>query len=175
MLLLREICLDSELEEVKKWWQPCYSYQGTNLIIIGSFKEFCTISFFKGVLLSDPENILQFAGPNTKSAKIIKFKSVNEIEAFKPVLKKYIAETIKLEKEGKKVDFKSNSELEIPEELTNYFKLYPNFEKAFGELTPGRQRSWLLHFSSAKQSKTKVARIEKSTEKIKQGKGANEY
>ena len=98
MLKLREILLDCGLTEQKKWWQPCYSFNGSNLFIIGSFKNFCTLSFFKGVLLKDEAEILEFAGPNTRSAKIVKFNSISQIENLEPTLKSYIHEAIELEK-----------------------------------------------------------------------------
>jgi uncharacterized protein YdeI (YjbR/CyaY-like superfamily) len=44
-------------------------------------------------------------------------------------------------------------------------------KKAFSALTPGRQRGYLLYFSSAKQSKTREARIEKYMPQILKGKG----
>ena len=171
MLKLREICLESGLDEVKKWWQPCYAYNGTNLLIIGSFKEFCTLSFFKGVLLKDEQKILEFAGPNTQSAKIVKITSLEQIEKLEPHLKAYIGESIDAEKSGRKVEFKKIDEQALPEELEGYFKEHKDFEEAFKSLTPGRQRSWLLHYTSAKQSATKISRIEKSREKVFAGKG----
>lgn len=174
MLKLREILLSCNLEEVKKWWQPCYAFNGTNLFIIGSFKEFCTLSFFKGVLLKDSEKILEFAGPNTRSAKIVKFTSLKQIEDLESVLKSHIKEAIQLEKEGKKVVLKTTEEPAIPEELQIAFHADTEFEEAFKNLTPGRQRSWLLHFGSAKQSATKISRIEKAKPKIFEGKGLNE-
>ena len=45
---------------------------------------------------------------------------------------------------------------------------------AFEKLTAGRQRAYLLHFSSPKQAKTREARVEKCTEAILDGKGLNE-
>lgn len=172
MLILRGILLSCGLNEVKKWWQPCYAYKGSNLFIIGSFKEFCTLSFFKGVLLKDSENILQFAGPNTRSAKIIKFTSAENIKKLEPTLRAYILESIEHEKLGKKVELKA--EETIPDELTEYFAKDEAFQIAFQALTPGRRRSWLLHYSSAKQAKTRHSRIEKSREKVMAGKGLNE-
>jgi uncharacterized protein YdeI (YjbR/CyaY-like superfamily) len=47
----------------------------------------------------------------------------------------------------------------------------PKLKAAFHALTPGRQRGYLLHFSSAKQSKTREARIEKCMPQILDGKG----
>lgn len=172
MLILRGILLSCGLDEVKKWWQPCYAYNGSNLCIIGSFKEFCTLSFFKGVLLKDPENILEFAGPNTRSAKIVKFTSAEDIKKLEPVLREYILESIEYEKAGKKVELKA--EETIPDELTEYFAEDEAFKEAFQALTPGRRRAWLIHYTSAKQAKTRHSRIEKSREKVMAGKGLNE-
>jgi bacteriocin resistance YdeI/OmpD-like protein len=38
--------------------------------------------------------------------------------------------------------------------------------EAWERLTPGRRRGWLLHFTAAKQSKTRVVRIERATPRI---------
>ncbi len=174
MLALRKICLKSGLDEEMKWGQPCYNYEGTNLLIIGGFKKYCTLSFFKGSLLKDKKNILVFPGPNTQSAKIIKFTSVEEITDLQETILSYIHESVQLEKSGAKVAFKSADEFTVPEELTAYFSENKDLEKAFHSLTPGRQRSWLIHFSSAKQSQTRISRIEKAADRIIAGKGANE-
>lgn len=171
---LRSIVLDCGLAEEVKWYQPCYSFNGTNLIIFGSFKDFCTLSFFKGVLLKDEQKILEFAGENTQSAKIVKFTNIHQINELESVMKEYIKEMIELEKSGTKVTFKKIEEQKLPEELEEFFKQDKDFEKAFKSLTPGRQRAYLLHFSSAKQSSTRIARIEKAKPKIFAGKGLNE-
>jgi uncharacterized protein YdeI (YjbR/CyaY-like superfamily) len=47
-------------------------------------------------------------------------------------------------------------------------------KKAFYALTPGRQRGYLLHFSAAKQSKTRAARVEKCIARILDGKGLDD-
>lgn len=171
---LRSIVLSCGLIEEVKWYQPCYSFNGTNLIILGSFKEFCTLSFFKGVLLKDKQKILEFAGENTQSAKIVKFTNVNKINELETTLKDYINEMIELEKSGAKVTFKKIEEQKLPEELEGIFNQDKDFENAFKALTPGRQRAYLLHFSSAKQSATRIARIEKVKPQIFAGKGLND-
>lgn len=171
---LRSIVLSCGLNEEVKWYQPCYSFKGTNLIILGSFKEFCTLSFFKGVLLEDEKKILEFPGQNTQSSKIVKFTNVQQINNLEGTLKDYIKEMIELEKSGAKVVFKKKEEQKIPEELEEIFNQDKNFEKAFRALTPGRQRAYLLHFSSAKQSSTRITRIEKLKPKIFEGKGLND-
>ena len=171
---LRSIVLSCGLTEEVKWYQPCYSFNGTNLIILGSFKEYCGMNFFKGVLLKDEKKILQKIGENTQSAKIVKFTNIQQINDLESNLKDYIKEMIELEKSGAKVTFKKIEEQKLPEELEEMFNQDKDFENAFKALTPGRQRAYLLHFSSAKQSSTRIARIEKAKPQIFAGKGLNE-
>lgn len=171
---LRSIVLSCGLTEEVKWYQPCYTYNGKNLIILGSFKEYCGMNFFKGVLLKDEKKILQKIGENTQSAKIIKFTNIQQINDLEGALKDYIKEMIELEKSEAKVTFKKIEEQKIPEELEEFFNQDKNFENAFKTLTPGRQRAYLLHFSSAKQSTTRIARIERAKPQIFAGKGLND-
>lgn len=89
-------------------------------------------------------------------------------------MKAYIAEAIKVEKAGLKVDFKKTEEFAIPEEVQEKLDEQPALRTALDALTPGRQRGYLLYFSAAKQSKTRVARIEKCIPKILDGKGLDD-
>ena len=171
---LRRIVLDCNLEEELKWYQPCYTYKGNNILIISGFKEYCILGFFKGSLLNDPYKILSKPGENTQSGRQARFTNLEEIEELETVLKQYIFEAIEVEKEGLKVSFKKTSEFEIPEELQTKFKENPVFKTAFEKLTPGRQRAYLLHFSAPKQSTTREARIEKYIAMILNGKGLND-
>lgn len=172
--LLRSIVLDCGLIEDLKWGTPCYMFQKNNMILLGAFKDSCVISFLKGALLSDTENLLMKAGENTQAARIIKFTTVKDIVKIKSILKTYIFEAIEIEKAGLKVEPKKHSEYNIPEELQQKFNEKADFKKAFEALTPGRQRGYLLYFSDSKQSKTREARIEKYTQRIMSGKGIND-
>lgn len=162
---LRSIVLDCGLKEELKWGVPCYTYQNKNILIVSAFKEFCTISFFKGSLLNDTKRILVKPGGNSQAARYIKLTHIQEIIENESILKTYIFEAIEVEKAGLKVDFKPNPE-PIPDELTQKLDEDPFFKTAFEELTPGRQRGYILYFSKPKQSKTRVARIEKCVPKI---------
>ena len=62
-------------------------------------------------------------------------------------------------------------ELVLVEELQNRLDGDPALRAAFETLTPGRQREYNLYFSSAKQAKTREARIEKYSQKILDSKG----
>ncbi|GGG69382.1 YdeI/OmpD-associated family protein [Paenibacillus radicis (ex Gao et al. 2016)] len=169
--LLREIVLDSELTEDFKWMHPCYTYDNKNIVLIHDFKDYCALLFHKGALLKDPHGILVQQTENVQAARQIRFTSVQAIDEMQLILKDYIDEAIEIEKAGLKVEMKKNTEYSIPEELENKFAEIPDLKTAFEALTPGRQRGYLLHFSSAKQSKTRESRIEKYIPHILDGKG----
>ncbi|WP_147676736.1 YdeI/OmpD-associated family protein [Algibacter pacificus] len=173
-ILLREICLECGLEEDFKWMHPCYTFQGKNIVLIHGFKEYCALLFHKGALLNDANNLLIQQTENVQSARQIRFINKDEIIDLKAVIKAYIFEVIEVEKAGLEVKMKKTSEYEIPQELEEALKNNPELETAFYNLTPGRQRGYLLYFSQAKQSKTRISRIEKSIPKIFKGKGYNE-
>ncbi len=171
---LREIVLESGLKEELKWGVPCYTFEGNNIAIVSAFKEYCSISFFKGVLLKDANGILSKQGENSQSGRLVKFTDVEQIIEKEAILKDYIAEAIEIEKAGLKVEYKDVSEYEIPEELQNKLDANESFKNAFNALTPGRQKGYILHFSQPKQSKTRESRIEKSMPQIFLGKGLND-
>ncbi len=171
---LRAIVLKSGLKEELKWGVPCYTFEGDNVLIISALKEYCTISFFKGVLLKDPENLLDKPGPNTQSARLIRYTSTEVIEEQEEVLLSYIQAAIEIEKAGLKVDFKAKNELAYPEELEAFFERDPALQNAFEALTPGRQRGYVLYFSAPKQAKTRISRIEKYIPRIFEGKGVHD-
>ena len=153
---------------------PCYTYKEKNILILGNFKDYCAINFFKGALLNDSKNILVQQTENTQSARQIRFKDISEIENLKSTLKAYIHEAIEVEKAGLKVKKKKTTDFEMPEELKQKFVENPDFKNAFKNLTEGRQRGYLLHFAQPKQSKTRTSRIEKNSKRIFNGYGLND-
>ena len=170
LVQLREIILDSGLTEELKWKQPCYTFENSNVVLMAAFREYCAVSFFKGVLLKDAEGILDSPGENSQAVRLIRFTSDQEIEEKAAVLKAYIQEAVEVEKAGLKVEFKKEAE-PIPDELEEAFEIDPDFEAAFHALTPGRQRGYILHFSQPKHSRTRTTRIEKYRQQILDGKG----
>jgi uncharacterized protein YdeI (YjbR/CyaY-like superfamily) len=168
---LRKIALSCPLTEELKWGQPCYTMEGSNIVLIHSFKEYCALLFMKGALLKDAKGILVQQTENVQSARQIRFTSLKEITKLEPVLKAYIKEAIEVEKAGMEVEYKKTSEFAMPEEFGKALKKNAALKKAFESLTPGRQRGYLLHFAGAKQSKTREARIEKCMPQILAGKG----
>ena len=172
--MLRRIILDCGLTEDVKWGQPCYTFQDSNVVLMHGFKEYCALLFFKGALLKDPKGILVQQTKNVQSARQIRFTNVQDVVKLKATLKAYIKEAIEIEEAGLKVSFRKTSEFAMPDEFRIKLDELPSLKKAFNALTPGRQRAYLLYFSSPKQSRTRESRIEKSMPQILNGKGLND-
>ncbi|HUN62058.1 MAG TPA: DUF1801 domain-containing protein [Candidatus Sulfotelmatobacter sp.] len=171
---LRTLILDCELTEELKWGFPCYALDGRNVVLMHGFKEYCALLFFKGALLRDPKRILIQQTENVQSSRQIRFKNVREITELEASLKAYLREAIDAERAGLKVVLKKTGEFHIPEEFQKKLEERPGLKAAFEALTPGRQRAYLLHFSRAKQAKTRESRIEKWTPQILKGKGLDD-
>lgn len=171
---LRTIALDCGLTEELKWYQPCYTLEKKNIVLIHGFKEYCALLFFKGVLLKDPKRILIQQTENVQSGRQIRFTNLREIVKMKPVLKAYIHEAVEVEKAGKKVKLKKTGDFKIPDEFQRKLKELPALKSAFEALTPGRQRGYIFHFSQPKQSKTREARVERCIPQIFNGKGLDD-
>jgi uncharacterized protein YdeI (YjbR/CyaY-like superfamily) len=174
MKLMRKICLDCGLTEDFKWMHPCYTFQGNNIVLIHGFKEYCALLFHKGVLLNDTHGILVQQTKNVQATRQIRFTNCKDIIDLEPILEAYIHEAIELEKAGLKVKMKKTEDFNVPEEFQKKLDEMPKLKTAFKALTPGRQRGYLLHFSNAKQSRTRTARVEKNIPKILNGKGLHD-
>jgi uncharacterized protein YdeI (YjbR/CyaY-like superfamily) len=169
--LLRSIALDCDLIEELKWGCPCYTFQKSNIVLIHYFKDYCAFLFFKGVLLKDKKKILIQQTKNVQVARQIRFTNISEITKLTKTVKDYIYEAVEVEEAGLKAPLKKTKEFTMPDEFKMKLDKNKTLKKAFEELTPGRQRGYLLHFSSAKQSKTRESRIEKYIPQILEGKG----
>ncbi len=172
--LLRELILQCKLDEDYKWMHPCYSLNEANVVLIHAFKDYCALLFFKGVLMADKKSMLIQQTENVQDRRQMRFTGLDEIVKNKAAIVSYIKEAIRVEQSGAKVQFKSTAEFEMPEEFQSKLKKDKVLKAAFEKLTPGRQRGYLLHFSSAKQSATRESRIAKCMPKILAGKGLDD-
>lgn len=169
MTALRSTLLAAGLTEEIKWGKPCYSHGGKNVVILQEMKDHLSLMFFKGALLSDPEDVLVEQGPNSRSARRIEFTSPEDVARLTDTVKTYIQEAIDVEEAGLSVG--PAPELVLVEELRSRVDADPELGYAFESLTPGRQREYNLYFSGAKQARTREARVEKCVPKILEGKG----
>lgn len=168
---MREIVLSCDLNEELKWGVPCYTLEKKNVVLIHTFKDYCAVLFFKGALMKDPKGILIQQTENVQAARQVRFSDAKEIVKLKSTLKAYIREAIALEKSGQKVEMKKTTEFAMPDEFKTKLQSSAGLRKAFAALTPGRQRGYLLYFSSAKQAATREARVEKYIPRILDGFG----
>ncbi len=171
---LRRIVLDCDLVEELKWGVPSYTFEERNIVLIHDFKEYCALLFFKGALLKDTHGILIQQTENVQAARQIRFTNVQEIMDLEQVIKAHIYEAIEVERAGLKVPLKKTKEFPVPEEFRQKLDEDGRLKAAFEALTPGRQRGYLLHFSSPKQAKTRESRVEKYIPYILAGKGLND-
>lgn len=171
---LRTIVLDCQLTEELKWGVPCYTFQKKNIVLIHAFKDYCALLFMKGALLNDANGILIQQTENVQGGRQIRFTNIYEIVELETTLKAYIYEAIEVEKAGLKVELKKTEDFKIVDEFQNKLEEDPELKSAFEALTPRRQKGYLLHFSGAKQSQTRKARIEACIPKIFKGKGLND-
>ena len=171
---LRDIFLDSGLDEDFKWGKACYTLEGKNVAVLQCFKNYCAVLFVKGSLMQDPNGVLFDISQHTQAARQLRFTADVQITDMHDMIKGYIEDAVRVEKEGLEPEFKKTEDYPVPEELTAAFNADPEFQEAFKKLTPGRQRGYLLHFAGAKQSATRAARIEKYRDKIFDGIGFND-
>ena len=171
---LRRLVLGCGLTEELKWGCPCYTRPDRNIVLIHAFRDYCALLFFKGALLKDEAGLLVQQTANVQAARQLRFTSLSEIQAQEPVVKAYVFEAIEVEKAGLQVPLKKTAEFTMPGEFQSLLSEDAELKAAFESLTPGRQRAYLLHFSAAKQAKTRVARIGKCRPAILEGKGLND-
>jgi uncharacterized protein YdeI (YjbR/CyaY-like superfamily) len=167
---MRRVLAGLAMKEEVKWGKPTYTVDGKNIVIMHGFKEYFGLGFFQGALLKDPKNVLVQPG-QVQAGRVMKFTSVKDITTKAPIIKAYVREAIAVEKAGLRMPPKKTSDFPVPSELTERFRRDPRFKRAFDALTPGRQRGYLFHFAAAKQSTTRVARIEKAIPAIFEGRG----
>ena len=172
LVALRQLLLASGLTEEMKWGSPCYTQHGKNIVMLVSRREYCALTFFKGGLLTDVDGVLERVGPNSHMGRMFKFTSVAQVEDNARRVGGFIDAAVAVVKSGRTAAPPPPEPM--PSELEEALAADPVLAAAFAALTPGRRRSYILHISGAKQSKTRAARAERCERKILGGKGFNE-
>ncbi len=167
---MRRVLAGLAMKEACKWGKPTYTVDGKNVVILQGFKDCFALGFFQGALLKDRKKVLVQLG-QVQAGRVMKFASVKDIQARAATIEAYVREAIAVEKAGLRIEKRETSDFPVPVELTERFRSDPRLRRAFAALTPGRQRSYLYHFGAAKQSATRVARIEKAMPAIFEGRG----
>lgn len=161
------------LQKTIKWGSDVYTFNGKNVVSYGGFKNYFAIWFYNGVFLKDNDKVLINAQEGkTKSLRQWRFTSMAEINETK--ILKYLNEAIEIEKKGKKLDPEKFKKLDLPLLFSDLFREDKKLKKAFYQLTPGRQKEYILHINDAKQEVTQLKRLEKIKPMILEGKGLND-
>lgn len=170
---LRAICRSAGLVETVKWGHPCYMHAGRNIVLIGALQGDFRLNFFNAALMKDPDGLLERQGPNTQHPDSIRFTASGQVEARAASIRAYLLEAMAYADAGI-LPVKVPQAWDLPDELADAMDADPELADAFHALTPGRQRSYVIHLSSAKTAATRVSRIEKARPHILAGKAANE-
>ncbi len=119
--------------------------------------------------------MLREQGENTRSALRLEFRSVADVTAAKTTHGRAGAG-----RDPGRAGWAvgppraADEEGPYPEELDLLLDVDSALRDAWERLTPGRRRGWLLHFNGAKQSRTRVARIERAMPLILEGFGMHD-
>ena len=171
---IRRICLDLGLEETVKWAHPCYMHAGRNIALLAAFRDDFRLTFLNAGLLKDTDGVLEPQGPNSAVPGMIRFTAAGQVAALEPVIRAYLRQLMDHAEAGTKPPATTPREIDMPDELVEALDADADLAEAFAALTPGRQKSYLFALNQAKQSATRVARIEKFRPAIMAGKGALE-
>jgi len=99
----------------------------------------------------------------------MRFTSVAEINV--DIIKQYVKEAIDNQKAGKEVKIERNKTFEIPELLQNALDKDKEFNSAFTQLSPGKQKEYANYILEAKREETRLKRLEKITPMVNSGIG----
>lgn len=174
MRAIRDILADEGFDVALKWGKPCFwTESGGNIAILQPMKDALRLLFFQGALLDDPGRKLFWNGPNSRAAKFLAFRSVEEVGAEVDTIRAMALAARANAEAGRRVPPREG-EPDLPDELSEALADDEDFAAGWDALTPGRRRGWVLHFADAKQPQTRNRRIGKAREAVLAGKGWNE-
>jgi uncharacterized protein YdeI (YjbR/CyaY-like superfamily) len=170
---LRELILSAGLKEEIKWGGPIYTHNGKNIVGLAGFKSYFGIWFYQGVFLEDKHKLLINAQEGTtKALRQMRFTSLKKDDL--PIILSYVKEAILNQESGVEMKADRNKPILIPNELAKLFKENQTLEQCFSQFKKTQQREFAEYISTAKQDKTRQARLEKIIPMIAQGLGLND-
>lgn len=147
LAMLREMLLRFNLHETMKWGKPCYMYQEHNLIMVLPLKNYCALLFLKGAYITKYSELFSNPEDSTSLERQLKFISIEQIEDNQSKIESIIAQAVEIEKSMVKISDKEPYSSKIPMELDEEFFANPELKNAFYNLSPSKQKSYILYFS----------------------------
>jgi uncharacterized protein YdeI (YjbR/CyaY-like superfamily) len=165
--LVHSACPD--VEETIKWGHPAFEYHGM-LGGMAAFKQHCTFGFWKHDLI---------VGKNGAAATAMgSFGRLTKLSDLpgNPVLKKYIKEGARLNKEGvskPKPKAKPKAGLAVPADLAAALKKSKKALATFDAMPPSHRREYIEWITEAKREETRTKRLATTIEWLAEGKSRN--
>lgn len=173
LMMLRDILLSTGMEEGIKWGAPVYMVDGKNVVGIGSFKSYFGLWYYQGGLLKDKEKVLFNAQEGiTKALRQWRFSSIDDID--QGLVIEYTREAIQNQKEGKQIIPEKKPMPRLPLILIDLFERDALVKEQFYKQTPFRQREYIEYILDAKKDETRIRRLKKITDMLRQGAGLND-
>lgn len=170
---LRDILNATALVEEVKWGAPCYTHKGKNVVGLAAFKSWVCLWFHQGALLSDDSRVLINAQEGkTRALRQWRMTSARDIKP--AIIKRYVKEAISLVDQGKEIKPERLKTVDVPDELARAMRRHKGATAAFRKLTPGRQREYAEHITSARRDETKQKRIARILPMIASGIGLHD-
>jgi uncharacterized protein YdeI (YjbR/CyaY-like superfamily) len=165
-----------EVEETIKWGMPSFEYKGP-FFGIASFKEHCSIGFWKFKLLKDPSHYLspRFNQGGEAMGNFGKLKSLKDLPPNK-VLLDFIRQAKKLNDEGVRLPprtKKANKPLVVPTYFSTALKANKNALATFNAFSPSNKREYVMWVTEAKTETTREKRLKTALKWMVQGKIRN--
>lgn len=171
--ILRGLILTAGLKEEIKWGGPIYTHNGKNIIGLAGFKSYFGLWFHQGVFLDDKRKLLINAQEGTtKALRQMRFTSLKKADL--PIILNYVKEAILNQEKGLEMKADRSKPILIPNELARLFKDNQILQERFSQFKKTQQREFAEYISTAKQDKTRQARLEKIIPMIEQGLGLND-
>lgn len=121
----------------------------------------------KGVLINAQEG-------TTKALRQWRFKSADEIRAYRASILAYLDEAIRNQEQDKEIKPDRNKPVLIPAELEHAFSQNPALKDSFNALSLSKKRDYAEHVGSAKREETRIQRLEKVIPMILEGIGMSD-
>ena len=173
LIKLRKGLLELDLEETIKWGGPVYMYEKKNIVSIGGYKSFVSLWYYQGALLKDEKSLLVNAQEGvTKAQRQMRFHHLDEINT--DIVKAYTQEAIANQIAGREIKADINKPVTVPDDLENALETHTNLRPRFDALTLSKKREYADYISNAKQTKTKLKRLEKIIPMIIDGAGLSD-
>jgi uncharacterized protein YdeI (YjbR/CyaY-like superfamily) len=167
---LRSIIFKAEPTIIEDWkWGPNY-YKAGMVCGFWYFKKHVTLTFFQGVLLKDKKKIL-LENPGNLHNRHIKFTDVKDIN--EKLLIEYITEAVMNNEKGLKLTEAPDKTVVIPDDFKKLLtknKTLKNFEA----MSYSKRKDYVQWIEGAKQSETRMKRIDQALEKIAEHQGLND-